>query len=91
MVFKPFKPPLIKRPPQAGANPDATDKDPPPKKQRLSHDREPLSATQKERKPLLQLRYQNGPEGNHGGDDDSVEKYYNVLWSVDAQFTPEHT
>lgn len=89
MVFKPFKPPLIRKSPQEGSNSHATEKDlPPPKKQRLSENDKHLTATQRERKPLLPLKNQNSPEGDHVGDNDSVEKYYNVLWFVDIQFTP---
>lgn len=88
MVFKPFRPPLIRKPSQPRSNSDATDQGPPPKKQRLSGNGNQPSAAQKERKPLLQLQDQNAAEENNVGDDDSSEKYYNVLWSVEALFSP---
>lgn len=85
MVFKPFKPPLIRKPQQPDSNPDTSDKGPPPKKQRLSDDADQLAGSRKERKPLLQLKNTNDTEGILGRDNGSVERYYNALWSVDAQ------
>ncbi|GES59517.1 DNA-dependent ATPase [Aspergillus terreus] len=75
MVFKPFKPPLLRKPlqPSSNASPSATHTDrdshgPPTKKPRLD-----------ERKPLVQVENLSGsPETNTN---DSVQsRYFNVLW-----------
>ncbi|KAL4917789.1 SNF2 family N-terminal domain-containing protein [Aspergillus aurantiobrunneus] len=96
MVFKPFKPPSIRKPPQpAVPTPESSTKTletsdgPPPKRPRLSSgetngtgNTRPTIASY--RKPLLQVR-NVGEESNatSSGSDDTDspgEKYYNVLW-----------
>lgn len=74
MVFKPFKPPLIRKP-QSDSKPDVPEQGPPVKKQRLSNGQEQTPEAEKERKPL-ELKNPNGTDKN------TEEKYYNVLWFV---------
>lgn len=87
MVFKPFKPPLIRKS-QPDPKADTTDKAPPAKKQRLSNDGDQISDTRQtteahgERKPLLQLRNASNVDENTTHDSGTEEKYYNALWSV---------
>lgn len=91
MVFKPFKPPLMRKP----ANPPSTSDEasplprdtnidnkqdgPPAKKPRLEGKQ--LSATA-ERKPLPQVRDQvsSSDNGKDNGDGSGEEKYFNALW-----------
>lgn len=83
MVFKPFKPPLMRKP----TVPSTTDTDrpadtaPPLKKPRLS-DEHKGSAGEASRKPLVQVR--NVRELHHPGKDISVDltddRYFNALW-----------
>lgn len=78
MVFKPFKPPLIRKQSQS-------DPTPPAKKQRLSKDdanSSQIPDTERDRKPLLQLKNPSETDGCIQPDNESEEKYYNVLWSV---------
>lgn len=91
MVFKPFKPPLMRKPANPPSASDETssllrdtnidDKHdgPPAKKPRLEGKR--LSAAT-EWKPLLQMRNQVSSSNTGDGDGDSSgeEKYFNALW-----------
>ncbi|RJE24401.1 hypothetical protein PHISCL_03255 [Aspergillus sclerotialis] len=85
MVFKPFKPPLIRKS-QSVPTADTTDKAPPAKKQRLSNDGDQIPGTRQiteangERKPLLQLRNASNVDENTANDTGTEEKYYNALW-----------
>lgn len=87
MVFKPFKPPLIRKAPESsdeklssgaavadGADDDAT---PPTKKPRLGE----ISGVDGERKPLVQVK--NSGVRDHGSEsvsEDNPERYFNALW-----------
>lgn len=78
MVFKPFKPPLIRKPSQS-------DPTPPAKRQRLSKDganSSQIPDTERDRKPLLQLKNPSEVDGSTHRDNETEEKYYNALWSV---------
>ncbi|KAJ5359178.1 DNA repair and recombination protein [Penicillium cataractarum] len=90
MVFKPFKPPLIRKPEQSTETADANDH--PTKKPRLVKD-EATSETQTRptptlgsRKPLLQVRNigkdSTAKEINESvaKEDASFERFFNVLW-----------
>ncbi|EAW07317.1 DEAD/DEAH box helicase [Aspergillus clavatus NRRL 1] len=88
MVFKPFKPPSIRKPPHLSSsdtNPEKAPSDrfePPAKKQRLDTDNDPLSHSQGlTRKPLQQVTNPSRTSSDSAvGDELPGVKYYNVLW-----------
>ena len=101
MVFKPFKPPLIRKPEQLTETTDADNH--PSKKPRLTKDEatsEPQSRPTDTlaRKPLLQVKNisKDSTAKTAGGtltkEDASFERFFNVLWYVRSKFcvTAEH-
>ena len=90
MVFKPFKPPLIRKNTQASnTKPDLPidtldNHGPPAKRPRLHQDRTVDSAgpsMRTERKPLVQVSNIGGSVDDNVKDNESAgERYFNVLW-----------
>lgn len=91
MVFKPFKPPLIRKPSSSDTRPDSScSNEPPVKKQRLQKDGDNTSvaSVQEQREPLLQVKNPSDANGGTNGNTGTDEKYYNVLWSVHTDPLP---
>jgi DNA repair and recombination protein RAD54B len=95
MVFKPFKPPLIRKPEQLTETTDANDH--PAKKPRLGKDEatsEPHSRPTPTlgRKPLLQVRNigkdstAKTTNGASNKEDASFERFFNALWYACSKF-----
>ncbi|PLB48175.1 hypothetical protein P170DRAFT_386497 [Aspergillus steynii IBT 23096] len=82
MVFKPFKPPLIRKPSEPTTVESTLSKNrpessgPPAKKQRVHQEH-----SAENRKPLVQVKNIPGPpEESQNGDNLKGERYFNVLW-----------
>lgn len=89
MVFKPFKPPLIRKPSQPLESTSTPSKaisesdGPPAKKQRVHQ-----LHTAENRKPLLQVKNTPGSsEEKTIENDPKAERYFNVLWYAETPFT----
>lgn len=93
MVFKPFKPPLIRKPEPTKEPDQANDQEHPTKKPRLqkedqSGDPETRPTVLASRKPLLQVQNVGKdssvkpPPGGVSKEDASFERFFNALWLV---------
>lgn len=98
MVFKPFKPPLIRKPDSSTENQNEQEQ-PPNKKPRIQKedqvlDSETRPAALASRKPLLQVQNPSKDSalktspGGVSKDDASFERFFNALWLVQPASGP---
>jgi hypothetical protein len=98
MVFKPFKPPLIRKPEQLTEATDANDhlaKKPRLVKDEATSEPQPRPTSTLGRKPLLQVKNigkgstPNTTNGSVNKEDASFERFFNALWYVFSKFFPD--